>query len=310
MGVVGDHRRRQTGLALGSGRSSADTENLDMNPIPHRSRRGGSRPASRFVVALVGLVWITGSGCSAFNPAFLDVLDTSGEGRFSTLPAAPGHVVISFSNNATIDERLVNFLLSEDLPAGRPGVTLSDLDRRSLRPRVRFRVLVTFLDGTDQVIEFVNGSRVVDPRFAAQSEPDLNQIDFNNAVVLCDVARVEFLPQTPIEVFIPAQIQQWRFLPATDTREDSFRLEGLIPPFFRALTVDTEALPGNIGARDVPAAFDNPLCGAVVTIVLEGVLQVPFLNIAEAGGNPSFDITDVNTAGRIGGRYDFTVSVR
>lgn len=269
---------------------------------------GSCRP--RILLMLSGLMLTAGTGCSAFNPAFLEIVDPTGEGQFSTLPPSPGHVIIAFSNNATVDERLINFLVTEDLEEGRPGVDLTDLERRSLRPRIRFRALVSFLDGTDQVIEFVTGDRIVDPRFAAQSETDLDQLDFDNAVVLCDVARVEFLPSAPIEVFMPVQIQQWRFLPATETREDSFRLEGLIAPAFRALRVDTEALPGNIGLRDVPAAFDNPLCGSVVTIVVEGVLNVPFLNIPEAGGNPSFDIADTETAGRIGGRYDFTVSVR
>ena len=281
-----------------------------MKPILARSGRRGRRMAPRSFLALAGMACVASSGCSAFSPAFLDILDPTGEAQLSTLSAAPGHVIISFANNATVDERLVNFLVSEDLPAGRPGVVLTDLERRSLRPRIRFRVLVTFLDGTDQVIEFVDGSRVVDPRFAAQSDPDLDQFDFDNAVVLCDVARVEFLNITPIEVFVPAVVGAWRFLPATDTREDSFRLEGTIAPAFRPLVVDTGAQAGNIGVRDVPAALDNPLCGAVVTIVVEGVLQVPFLNIAEAGGNPSYDITDNDTAGRIGGRFDFTISVR
>ena len=279
-----------------------------MNPILARNGRRGQRMAPQSLLILAGLVCVASSGCSAFSPAFLDVVDPTGQS--STLPPAPGFVIIAFSNNATIDERLINYLISEDLPAGRTGLVLSDLQRRSLRPRMRFRVLVTFLDGTDQVIEFVDGSRVVDPRFAAQSAPDLDQLDFDNAVVLCDVARVGFLDSTPIEVFVPAAVQVWRFLPATDTRQDSFRLEGSIAPAFRTLVVDTEAQPGNIGARDVPAALDNPLCGAVVTIVVEGVLDVPFLNIAEAEGNPSYDISDTDTAGRIGGRYDFTISVR
>ena len=76
---------------------------------------------------------------------------------------------------------------------------------------------------------------------------------------------------------------------------------------------DTEAARDLASARILESRIQGVIArtrGAVVTIVVEGVLQVPFLNIAEAGGNPSYDITDTDTAGRIGGRYDFTISVR
>lgn len=281
-----------------------------MKPILAQSQWRRLKTAPQLLLVLTVLVGVAGSGCSAFSPAFLGVIDPTGANGLSTLPPAPGFVIVTFANNATVDEQLINYLVSEDLGAGRPGILLSDIERRSLRPRLRFRLLVTFLDGTDQIIEFVSGSRIVDPRFAAQSAPDLDQLDLTNTVLLCDVARVEFLDTVPIEVFMPVEIQQWRFLPATDTREDSFRLEGRIAPVFRTLTVDTQDQTGNIGVRDVPASLDNPRCGALVTVVVEGVLRAPFLNIPEAEGNPSFDLADTDTAGRIGGRYVFTISVQ
>jgi hypothetical protein len=67
-------------------------------------------------------------------------------------------------------------------------------------------------------------------------------------------------------------------------------------------------LQRNIGRRDAPSPALNPLCGSVVAIVVDGVLSVPFLD--EASSRPSYNVADNATAARIGGRYEFRVTVQ
>ena len=93
------------------------------------------------------------AGCDAFNPAFLSLVAPDSN-AFTSLPNAPGHVVIAFVNNAIMDERLIEYL------RGPGGVDLSEAELRALRPRIRFRMQVTFQDGTTMPIEFVDGSSV------------------------------------------------------------------------------------------------------------------------------------------------------
>jgi len=93
-----------------------------------------------------------------------------------------------------------------------------------------------------------------------------------------------------------------------------FNRDGATVPEFRPLDVDTVDADGNtvvmqnIGIRDVPAPVLLPQCGSVISIVLNGILDVPFLTGVD--DNPSFDQDDFRTVARIGGRYEFIVSVR
>ena len=241
-------------------------------------------------------------GCNAFNPAFINLLDPTGSAGLSTLPNAPGHVVITFANNADVDERIIADL--ENI-----GLELSDV----VKPRFRLRVRVTFTDGSSQLIEFIDGSAaLVDPTFIAQSEPDLNQNDLNNLVVVCNVARVEVV--VPIEVFVPLTWSVFDFVDPTGLNEGFFRTTRQETPRFVPLQVDdvdedlNVLLQRNIGIRDAPPPIDNPLCGSVVAITVNGVLSVPFF--AAGGGGPGYDVLDARSAASLGGRYEFTITQR
>ena len=270
--------------------------------------------AARSLQGAVCVVIISGMGCGAFNPAFLNLLDSTGSGQFITLNNAPGHVVVSFINNAEVSERLVSYLES---PEG-GGLILTDDEKRNLRPRMRFRVLITFDNGTTLPVEFISGSsQLIDTRFDANACPDLNQNDLTNVVMICDVQRVELLPGSQPEVFIPVQLQQFdqRIINTNQQQTIDYVLDAQIQPQFRALEVDLIDADGNtdlrqnIGVRDVPAPVGDLLCGSVVTYIVTGELQVPFLPIAGTT-DPAFDEDDVEQVASIGGRYEFTVIAR
>ncbi len=256
------------------------------------------QPAGRMSV-LVCCVALGLGGCNAFNPAFLALLDPSGSGGLSTIPNSPGHVVITFANNADVDERVVAALENS-------GLELPE----AVKPRFRLRVRVTFTDGSSQLIEFIDGSaELIDPTFNAQSEPDLNQNDLNTLVVVCDVARVEVVD--PIEVFVPLTWSVFEFVEPTGLNEGFFRELRTETPRFVALETDdvdedlNTLLQRNIGVRDAPAPVDNPLCGSIVAITVNGVLSVPFFE-----GDPGYDTIDARSAASLGGRYEFAVTQR
>jgi len=251
-------------------------------------------------------------GCGAFNPAFLNLIDSQGTGQFSTIENAPGHVVISFINNAEVDEQLIRYLESPD--GG--SLVFTDLEKRALRPRIRFRVRITFTSGAFMDVEFVDGSStLVDPTFDTRSDPDLNQNDLNNVVVICDVQRVEVLPTSPIEVFIPVPLQEYqqRQVTTNDVTFFQFVLNQTFPPQFRPLLVDDVdennniVLRRNIDIRKAPATVEPTFCGSVVTITAGGSLAVPFL---EGFPDPSYDVGDVQTTAGIGGRFSLIVRVQ
>lgn len=264
---------------------------------------------------LVGCLALGSGGCDALNPGFINLLDPAGTAGFATFSNAPGHIVVTFINNADVDERLLSFL--ESAEGG--NLTLSAVEKRALRPRIRLRVRVTFADGTFQVIEFIDGSRnLIDQEFDARAFPDLNQNDLSTAVVLCDVASVVLEPGSDIEVFIPVELSVFERVETTTQGGVIlgvvFSPRERIPPQFTPLQVDdvdpdgNVILQRNIGVRDVPSPAINPVCGSVIAIVVNGVLAVPFLD--EASEVPSFDQDDEPSAASIGGRYEFQVTVR
>jgi len=252
--------------------------------------------------------------CGALNPAFINLIDTSGTAQFSTLDNAPGHVIIAFVNNAVVDEALLSFLQSSE--GG--SLVLTDAERRALRPRIRARVRVTFADGSSQVIEYVDGSsKLVDSRFDARTFADLTGNDLGNTVVLCDVASVTLDPGSEVEVFVPVEVTGFDLVETTNASGGvvtTFQPRTRIQPQFLPLRVDDVDADGNVtvlrnvGTRDVPTPVNNPVCGSVVAIAVNGTLSVPFLTVASTA--PSFDQADAQQAGSVGGRFSFQISIK
>ncbi len=251
------------------------------------------------------LLW---TGCGVFNAAFLNSLDATGSGAFASVDTPPGFVVITFSNNARVDERLLTHLENN-------GLVLTEDEKRALRPRVRLSVRVTFTDGSFQVVQFIDGSSsLIDPAFTALAFPDLNQNDLTNVAVVCDVASVTLEPGAPIEVFVPAVLNELELVETTGEGGLPFRTfeqRRTITPRFQALLFDEQDVDGfvlqrNIGIQDLPADVSDPVCGSFIGIVLDGTLSVPFH--PSGNGDPSFDGADETTIGSIGGRYEFRVT--
>lgn len=272
----------------------------------------GVRPGVRCRLA-AGCLLLAWGGCGAFNSGFVNLFDPAGTGVLSTTDNAPGHVVIQLVNNATVDERLLAYLES----AAGGNLVLTDAEKLDLHPRIRMRTRVTFTDGSTQTIEFVNGSsKLVEARFSGIAEPDLAGNTLSNAVVLCDVASVELAPGSDVEVFIPVLVTTFEAVPITNEAglilSFAFLARDTVAPSFQPLRVDIVDQDGNIiivqnlGTRDVPSPVFDIVCGSVITIVIDGVLSIPFL--AAGGGAPSFDQDDTGLAASLGGRYRISVT--
>lgn len=271
------------------------------------------RLAGRAVTAALPMAAILATpGCGALSPSFVSLFDpTGGSIRIEN---ATGHVVVTFVNNATVDERLLNYMESDE--GG--GLDFTEEERQGLRPRLRMRVRITFADGTSQLVEYIDGSStLVDPTFNAESQPDLNQNDLNNTVANCDVASVAVEAGSAIDVFVPVPLRVYELVESSTTGGQvvrTFELRETIPPQFRALQADEVDEDGNVtarrnvGLRDLPSPTLSPLCGSVIAIVVDGVLSVPFLDGVDTA--PSYDRDDPNTSGGVGGRYEFVVTVR
>lgn len=260
-------------------------------------------------------------GCSALNPSFVDLIDPSGGSN--SVENAPGYVAIVFVNNADVDERLLTYL-EADVPDG-GGVELTPYERRTLKPRLRFRVRVEFTNGNFNVFEFVDGSvKLVDSRFDATNEPDLVENDLSNAIVVCDVVRVSV--EGPITVFMPVQIEGWTATQNTFGFVE-YRFTQYLPESLGFIPLDVDVidddgnvtLQQNIGVRDVPVPVEGPRCGSVVSFVITGTLAVPFINVPDnpddnrdqafSRDTPSVVTTDPETIARIGGRFQIRVQV-
>lgn len=252
------------------------------------------------------------TGCDALNPAFVAVwVDPEAAAQFQSISNAPGHVVVQIANNADIDESLINYMQTL-------GVTLTPAERRALKPRVRMRLRITFVDGTFQTIEFITGTPdFVDPAFAAFAEPDLNQNTLDNAVVLCDVQSVQLEPGTNVEVYIPVQMTAFELVETSSVGGQvttEFQPRETINPAFRILQVDdldqdgNVILERNIGVRNVPTPITNVTCGTVIGVTVTGTLAVPFLR--RVSSEPSYDRDDESTVAQIGGRYEFRLSAQ
>lgn len=269
------------------------------------------------MIACAGAISLGLGGCGVFNPAFVDLLGSDVGAQFSTIDSPPGHVIVSFINNVEFDDRLINYLIDQ-------GVAISSEDRRSIKPLIRMRVRVTFVDRDpttgEQVtadFEFSSGStEIVDPAFAQETKADRERAGLQNAVLLCDVAKVEILPLSSLEVFIPVEILEYELVNVTGaggTQATDFEIRGRRDPRFRQLRLDDaddveDGLQRNIDQRDFSSQAPFVVCGNAVSFVVSGSLSVPFLTGTD--DNPSFDRADVNTEARIGGRYQIRVSVQ
>lgn len=298
--------------------------NLASSPAPVQTeavqakRRSCTRPGLTVLTALTAWVLPLGSGgCDAFDPAFVALIDPSGTSGLTTLDNASGHVIIAVVNNAGIDERLLNFLAgsSQTLTADQQA------ELASFRPRIRMRVRVNFTppDAANpvfQTIEYVTGTGFVQSGFEGLADPDLNQNDLNNTVVLCDVHSITLEPNSAIEVFIPVQLTSFEFVEVTNAVGVVSLIpqpRDQIPPGFQVLRVDDVDTDGNvtlrrnIGNRDVPSPVPNVLCGSVVVFEITGELSVPFI---DASPSPAFDRDAERVVATLGGRYEFRVSVQ
>gem|GEM_PF-1142694 len=264
------------------------------------------------------------AGCSALNPAAVDVLfppETAAGISTGLTENAAGHVPIIFINNTRFSSAAVEFLRSQ-------GVDVDDPD---LRPRVRFRVQVGFSGGATSTFEFVDGSDVFQSVLTIEDDqgnaviltanppPDLTESTLTNSVVLCDVAFVA--PQTiptdsnsSIEMYVPTFLKEITIVETENviTRE----LNQTFRPGFSPLLVDSVDESGivvvtrNFGTRDIPGFPTNLTCGSVVTFVLSGDLTVPY--VVDENGNTVPGFLDTNTASQeaIPGRFQLEVSVR
>ena len=245
-------------------------------------------------------------GCGVFNPAFLNQLGGDAAATFSTVDNATGHIVVSFSNVARIDEQLLNYLLANEATVV-PGI--SAISASALRPAVRFRLLITYTDLSQATFEFAAGTGVL-------ASPGFEETVVSNVVFPCEVVSVEIDPTRPIEVYIPVELAVYELVETSGpggVQQTEFEVRERIPPHWEQLEVDDTddqdfvTLQRNFAPGDTPAPI-TPSCGAVVAFTLDGALSVPFLvGVDEA---PSYDRDDTSTEAGIGGRYRFPTEVR
>ncbi len=298
-----DGRRRHT-----EGPFSREEQPVSVHPLFRRFR------SSRVVLScFLATACFSLFNCSALNPAFVDLFDTTGQ--LATIENAPGHLVIAFVNNAEVDEQLLNFLTTSKPEGG--GVELTNAELRSLRPRIRFRVLIEFVDGSVNTFEFVSGSsKLVDQEFNQQADPDLNENDLEHFVVVCDVAQVSILGN--IEVFVPVEIEQWRLV-VPELGGNAFFVKDAenSPDGLQFIALETDVVDGdqniilqqNIGIRDAPVPVSGPACGAVIAFVVKGTLSVPFATGVPTD-QPAVRVDDPQSIASIGGRYEIEVQIR
>jgi hypothetical protein len=275
--------------------------------------------AGLWVLALLPML-----SCSAFNPAALEVLlppDVAQEVAGSAVDNPTGHVPVVFINNTRFSGALLDYLRSQNI----------EVDDPDLRPRVRFRVQVTFVGGAVSTFEFVDGSDIIEGSITTTDEngnpviipavppEDLLENDLNNAVVLCDVGAVTpdvaiTSTSSSLEVFEPAFLKVIRVV-ETDfvVRRELVRRE---QPQFLPLLVDevdendSVTVVRNFGTREIPGFPTNLTCGSVVAFELSGDLTVPFVVDENNASVPGFLDTDTTSEATMPGRYALSVSVR
>jgi hypothetical protein len=252
-------------------------------------------------------------GCDALNPAFVEtVLPADLQGPVVT-ENAKGHVPILFVNNTRFEGALLQYM--KDV-----GIDTSD---PNLRPRVRLIADVAFADGSSRIMEFLDGSPVIqtagipggtpgNPTPQVTVPPDLTQPALINQVVQCDVAAIAVRPQS-IEVFVPVYVEVLTYETVGQAGNNVINLVLSVtyPPRYWQLQVDevdeflNATIVRNFGVRDIPGPVLDLTCGSAVLFELEGAMDVPFV-----GGVPGFIDADVAASAAFPGRYRMVVSVR
>lgn len=261
----------------------------------------------------VGAAWLT-AGCDALNPAFLQAVLPAETQTQRTTENVRGHVPIFFINRTTFDGQLLDYLSS---------IGVTDATVADLQARVRLQVNVQFINGVTLPFEFTAGAQVVqgsvdiggDTQFIGTLPTDLLEPDLTNEVVQCDVSRVEIVSGT-IEVFVPVFLKEIRIEPGTQGTDPTRQLQQVIPPGFRALQVDdvderlNVVVTRNIGIRDQPGPVIDVVCGSVVAFILEGTLEVPFVQDENGALVPGYLDTDTASEATIPGRYRVITTTR
>ena len=293
---------------------------------------------------LAGLAAAMGAtGCdlnvaSLFNPAFVDVMvgaEDDGGNEPSYVGNATGHVPVIFVNNLRFDSQLTTYMEALQEARRLSGVPEDVTDLRSLRPRVRIPLRVTYANGNFLTFEFIDGDGAVELDVFSDDEEDeedvleevpldarLTERDLNRLVATCDVARVEI--DGNAQVFVPVYVRTIDVeIPEFGGR---FRVvEQIDPPQFRPVLADeidadfNVTLLRNFSIEDGPAPAENLRCGAVMGIVLTGTVGVPFTGpettasdefIASQDEVPGFLNTDTAAEASIPGRYQYLVQIR
>lgn len=286
---------------------------------PARSKRCPHRAYETMRLAglasAICVLALSGAGCSSvFNPSFLALVtnpvpDTSGAVPEITIENAAGHVPIFFVNNTRFDQTLLNYFA--DL-----GI---DVTGDNLRPRVRMRVNIDYVNGSQNTIEFLDGSDLVQGSIltseGAQTNPlipaSLTRSALTSIVAACNVDQVD--PSESIEVFVPA------FLKVIAFEGDLLTvrvLQETIPPQFVVLERDTVdenndvTLLANFDIRDVPVPVTDVQCGSVIGFTLTGTLRVPFV-LDELGLlSPGYAEDDTTSEAASPGRFEVQTVVR
>jgi hypothetical protein len=279
------------------------------------NRRPPTHRIGVLLVAGLGLLLASAGGCSSFlNPSFIALIteptvNQTGTVSQGTLTNAPGHVPVFFINNTTFDQTLINYM--SDL-----GIDTSDAN---LRPRVRLRVQIDYVNGSSNTIEFLDGSSIVQGSVltseGAQENPliprDLTENTLTNVVAVCDIAAIR--PDVSVEVFVPV------FLKVSGFEGDLVFIRSLnetIPPQFTVLQPDqvdanfNVTLQRNFDIRDVPVPVTNVQCGSVTAFVLSGTLRVPFVQDELGQLAPGWRDADTAAQASNPGRFTFATAVR
>ncbi len=257
------------------------------------------------------------TGCaSLFNPSFLSLVttptpDSAGVVNDVTLSNAPGHVPVFLINNTRFDTALIDYM--ESL-----GIDTTDTD---LRPRVRVRTTINYVNGNTNTIEFLDGSDIVQGTVLTdegiQENPlvprQLTENSLTSVVAVCNVGTVQ--PDASIEVFVPVFLKVIGF-ESTNILFNVRSLNETIPPRFTVLQRDevddnfNVTLQRNFDIRDVPVPASSVQCGSVVAFILSGTLRVPFV-VDELGQTaPGYlDFDDAAQASNPG-RFEFQTAVR
>lgn len=284
---------------------------------------GNTRLGACGAAALLGLALVASGSCSSvFNPSFLALISTPTPDETGAVPNfsisnAPGHVPVVFVNNTRFDDNLLDYMRSI-------GV---NVDQPNLRPRIRVRTTIEYVNGGTNVIEFIDGSALVQGSVVTEDgiqqnllvPTDLTENDLTNIVAICDVSRVAPGVQADnqtvtVEVFVPVFLKTIRIV-----EQDLIVQRELVsttPPQFSVLQPDTVDANNNItllqnfDIRDIPVAATNLQCGSVVGFSISGTLSVPFVNDELDQNVPGFLDTDNLSQAASPGRFEFMTTVR